>query len=463
MSHPIMSRLQPQPAAFAAPKQSLQLQTLSAPGALLLSHNIRQFQRLTLVNLENKPYWRVAETSSLPARFFSASADNLGTELQSGDRHHAVTLASHFTGIPQQAISDIRLITSFSDSYPAVNRLLPVWQVEFAGEQHLHAYIDTDQARLTALTNNTSYLLAKLFRLGHNWAFLDELPVMQVTLMTLMLAATLFSACSGLYLYIRRRHRVKQRLADRPLQHWHRRLGLLVALSALLFASSGVFHLIMSFRQVQQAIPSIQPSFYSNQLSAAAWREVTAHPAQKLDLVNYQGSPLWLLHTVPTAQVAMLKQENMHADHRHHEGPGASSRILLLAASDDREEHIDLLELARSQAAIYAKRPLTEIVGAIPVTSFGDEYGFQFKRLPVVKVQFRGVGNPRYYLEPASGALAAKIEDSDALEGWTFAYLHKWNFANFNKDVRDALVMLFALGNVLVALMGTVLFYRRGS
>jgi len=81
--------------------------------------------------------------------------------------------------------------------------------------------------------------------------------------------------------------------------------------------------------------------------------------------------------------------------------------------------------------------------------------------LPVVRVQFTAPGNPRYYIEPATGVLASKVEDIDALEGFTFAYFHKWNFGEINKDFRDVLVMLFALGNIIVALMGAILFSRR--
>lgn len=464
ITHPVMSRLQPRPVAFVAPQQATQLQDTSAPGATLLTHGVHEFQRLALVELHGKPYFRVAENAARPARFFAALPDEHGAELQAGDQQYAAMLASHFTGIAASRITEVRFVTSFSDSYPAVNRLLPVWEVTFDGDQYLRAYIDTDQARLAALTNDTSRILAKLFRLGHNWSFLESLPVLQLTVMALVVTTALFSAGSGFYLYVRRRQHVGQRLAKRSLQRWHRRLGLLVALSTLLFASSGLFHLVMSFRQAQQSIPPILAVFSSTQLSAEAWRELADHPVQKLDLVSYQGHPYWLLHAAPAVQVAALAQEAMRATHHHehHENSAAGgSQVLLVDASG--KGHITMADLAGMQAAAYADQPLTGIVDISPVTQFGGEYGFQLKRLPVVKVQFSGAGNPRYYIEPATGVLAAHIKDSDAVEGWTFAYLHKWNFLDFNKNLRDALVMLFALGNILVAVMGVVLFYRRST
>ena len=464
ITHPVMSRLQPRPVAFVAPQQAMQLQNTSAPGAMLLSHGIQEFQRLALVELHGKPYFRVAENVALPARFFAASPDGSGAELQAGDQQYAVMLASHFTGIAASRIIKVRFVTSFSDSYPSVNRLLPVWEVSFDGDQHLRAYIDTDQARLATLTNDTSRIMAKIFRLGHNWSFLEDVPVLQLTVMALILSTALFSAGSGLYLYVRRRRYVGQRLAHRPLQRWHRRLGLLVSLSALLFAGSGLFHLIMSFRQAQQASPPIIPIFSSTQLSAESWRELSARPVQKLDLVSYQEQPFWLLHAAPAVQVAALAREAMHMEHHHeHHEDNAVPANPMLPLDASGKEQITMADLATMLAAAYANRPLADIVEVVPVTQFGGEYGFQFKRLPVTKVQFSGAGNPRFYVEAATGVLAASVQDADALEGWTFAYLHKWNFLDFNKLLRDALVMLFALGNVLVAIMGAVMFYRRST
>jgi hypothetical protein len=158
-----------------------------------------------------------------------------------------------------------------------------------------------------------------------------------------------------------------------------------------------------------------------------------------------------------------LAQEHHH--HEHHVEAAAGPSPAQLVAADDSMSAIpqDLLALAKIKAASYANKPLAEIAGASLVESFGGEYGFIFKRLPVVKVQFRGAGNPRYYIEPATGALAAEVRDMDAVEGWSFATLHKWGFADFNKDFRDILVSLFALGNILVALMGLVMFGRRNS
>lgn len=151
---------------------------------------------------------------------------------------------------------------------------------------------------------------------------------------------------------------------------------------------------------------------------------------------------------------------SQHAD--HHPASHRPSAAILLPA-DHAATSLNMLSLARKQASAYAGLPAQAAIKTELITEFGKEYGFIFKRLPVVKVQFAGSGNPRYYIEPATGALAAEIRDVDATEGKTFAYMHKWTWLDANKVIRDVLMMLFALGNVLVASLGLWLFARKGG
>src|SRR5690606_6810610 len=61
------------------------------------------------------------------------------------------------------------------------------------------------------------------------------------------------------------------------------------------------------------------------------------------------------------------------------------------------------------------------------VESFSGEYGFINKRLPVHAVHFALPGNPTVYVETASNTLASRVVDSKRVEGYTFAYVHKWH------------------------------------
>lgn len=469
MAHPIMTHLQPVPASFSPPPQSIDLHDALTINRVLAENAIEQVQRITVVSLNNKSYYRVGIHSNEPARYFFTQS---GLEMADGDKQYAESLASHYTGLPQDSIVGSRLITRFDNDYNAVNQLLPVWRVEFAGDEHLRAFIDTDQARLGTLVDDTRYNLTRLFTLGHNWSFLNDMPWLQVSVMALVLCMALYSASSGLFLYFSRRRNVRQRLANNPLKRWHRRLGLLIALTTLVFVSSGAFHLAMSFQQARNIIKMpASEQIATSQISEDAWLNAIGGPLARIDLIISQGKPMWLVrpatgdgqNAMPRAQVAVVSHEHHHHDHMHHEEP--KPQTLLIDAGGtaaDAVSDLSLFKLAQSQAASYAGLELKDVAATELVTGFNGEYGFIFKRLPVVKVQFKAPGNPRYYIESATGALAAKVRDIDAVEGYTFGNFHKWSLGGLiNTDFRDVMVMLFALGNILVALMGLVLFSRR--
>lgn len=466
MSHPIMSRLQPAPVAFSAPAQQIHLSAIANPTRILSHEHIARFTRLSIVDISGKSYFRISENSNKPARYFAADKEDgiVQRELINGDEIYAKQLAKHYTGLPESSITNARYITEFNEDYLPVNQILPVWKVEFTGGQHLRAYVDTDQARLSTLIDDTRSKLTKLFRFGHNWSFAEQLPRAQLTIMALALFLALFSACSGLYLYVRQRHHVKQRLIVKPLRRWHRRLGLIVAISTLLFATSGLIHLIISYQQQHRAlVTKLNGYFLTKNLSDLAWQQLGSRPVNKIDLVGAVNNPMWLIQdAMPKAHVAALSQEH---EHHHEHSPSATSvnGMSLINATDSHITISNVIDLAKAKAAVYANQLANQIVNAEMINKFEGEYGFFFKRLPVVKVQFKGEGNPRYYIEPSTGVLAAKITDSDALEGWIFAYIHKWNFISFNHDLRDFLAALFALGNVMVAFMGMLMFANLGK
>jgi len=457
LSHPIMTRLQPVPAQFMPPMQHLDLAEHLSPEKVLTMHGIKLVSRVSAVEFNGQTLFRVVADDE-NARYFSVID---GRELDHGDKLYAEYLARHYSGNGIGEITSATLIKQFSDEYPQVNRLLPVWRIEFSGAQHLRAFIDTDQARLATLSDDTRYWLTKVFRLGHNWSFLESTPRLQLAVMSTVIVAALTSAISGLVLYFKRRHAARQ--TKQPARRWHRRIALTVAASTLLFAGSGFFHLIMSFQHLQEKIASIKSNFIeATQLSDEAWASVSQQSISKISLTSQGNVPFWIIHldnAAPMAQVAVMSHAHEH-HHTEHADPTFST-LLVNASNKPEATELNVLQLAETIATQYAKLPASDMVSSQVISQFGGEYGFVFKRLPVVKVQFKGAGNQRFYIEPETGALAAKVEDIDALEGWSFAYLHKWEFANYNKDFRDILVALFVLGNIFTAMLGIWLFSRR--
>jgi hypothetical protein len=98
-----------------------------------------------------------------------------------------------------------------------------------------------------------------------------------------------------------------------------------------------------------------------------------------------------------------------------------------------------------------------------PVTEFGNEYGFAFKRLPVQRVPF--AGDVAVFVDPADGAIAAVIDNADRAEGWVFGYIHKldWLVPFTGTDLRDVIAMTLALLLAGTPLIGVAVYWQRAS
>lgn len=456
-SHPLMSRLQPVPKQFMPPLVPVDMsQAVALPG-LLKQQGITQFQHISLVQLDGQGYYRIAQAGAV--RYF-AMAD--GAERAGAEQSLAVNLANYYTGRNDPSISAVKPVTQFEPDYHPVNRLLPVWRVAYTGDEGLRAYVETEQSRLATLVDDRRAFLTKVFQFGHNWSFLQACSTLQLAVATLVLVLILASAVTGVVLYIKQRKTAPFRLKRWSLQWWHREFGIWVSLVILLLASTGLFHLWMS--DMQQRRPGM-PTVYASEstaISEAAWAKVATGQVLKLDIYGRGATLFWQVipvvageQALPSAQVAAMHQHD-HAGHAQR----PAEPVLWLTHG---QETTVLTPQAYASAwlAVMADKLSPAIQSVAWVTSFANEYGFVFKRLPVLKVQMAQTDHTRYYLEPATGVLAATINDTDGLEGFVFAYLHKWSFQSVSKDVRDLLAVMAALAVSLTGLLGAYLFAKK--
>ena len=457
-SHPIMSRLQPVPKQFMPPLAPVDLsQAVSLP-ALLQQQAIAQFQHISLVQLDGQAYYRV----SLPdaVRYFSVVD---GAERTEAERDAAISLANYYSGRDTSSVRTVEAVTDFAPDYHPVNRLLPVWRVAYASDDGLRAYVDTEQSRLATLVDDRRAFLTKVFQFGHNWSFLQACSTLQLAVATLVLLLILASAITGITLYIKQRKTAPYRLKRWGLQWWHREFGLWVSSLIFLLASTGLFHLWMS--DIQQRRSPVQTAFVSDSaaLSADAWSQLANGQVLKLDIYGRGATLFWQI--IPaTAGAQGLPSAQVAAMHQHHaaKSPAPAAPALWLTGPH-AVTALTPQAYATAWLANIAKTAQPGIESVQWVTAFANEYGFIFKRLPVLKVQTTQAQHARFYLEPATGALAARVDDSDGLEGFIFAYLHKWSFQSVSKDVRDVLAIVAALAVSLTGLLGAYLFARKRS
>lgn len=478
LSHPIMSRLQPQPSAMMPPVGLLsgfdaeEMVTVRPLSALLPGLGIHAVRQARLLRWQGRMVWQL----TLPGQAERTYVDAMnGMVVPDADKALAVSLARHFAGEPDRGITSMELITRFSDDYPYVNRLLPVWRVAFAGDDGLSAYVETSPLRLATLDNSLKSGFGKVFRTLHSWSFIPNEGVRD-TAMTLFLALAFCSALGGVWLYgfFWRKPVTGERAA--PLRRWHRRLGVLVAASTLAFTGSAMLHVLLLNKGSNEGVPRILPDQLLNADSLhLAPHAIGLTASEQLDIVSVAGQAVVRASEQSASMVGRkghgaMPAAKAGADHAHHQGhhqghegskPAASGERYFVVGSgtllvDGAQQH------ARALAAAFAGMPEEQITGIERVTRFAGEYGFINKRLPVWKVDFRTPENLTLYVEATSGVLAAEVRDLQRFEGFSFAYLHKWNFLDgIGKDGRDLLLGLFALLNVVVVMLGAGLWLRR--
>ncbi|AOY00523.1 hypothetical protein BJP62_08765 [Jeongeupia sp. USM3] len=428
--HPVMSALSPQAQrpAVAAP-----LPAGFVPVKPVLNGAVRE---LRLTHFAGRPAWQW-----LPAgggeRYW---ADALtGREIAGADRTEAERLARAFAGDAGSPVARITPITAFGGDYPAMNKILPVWRIEFERDDGLTAFVDTGEGRLSTLTDDRKRALMGAFVLLHSWAWANE--PLRLAGISVLLGCALLTVVGGLALWLVRQRAATLRPGQPRLRRWHRGLGIGVGVAGAMLIVSGLVHLYFARAQVPAAPAPL--------LGAVPPLATVPDGALRLSAVRVGDHSAWLIAAAAPAA---------GGEHQHHHAAPAGG----LPRYWDGSAELDLAQPHALSLAQSAGAPAGAAATISLVTQFGGEYGFFQKRLPVYRVDYATPGRPAYYVEPATGAFSARIDDSDRLEGYVFAYLHKWHWLDgLGKMPRDVLLAGFAAANVVAAMLGLTLWWRR--
>lgn len=456
--HPIMNRLQVQPATTAVPVAMVsgfsheQLQTALPLARLLPLHGITAIRDAQLLRDQGRLLWQVMLPGLAERRYFDAHS---GQALPDFDRVLAVRLARHFAGAEQRGIRHVQLLTVFTDDYPAVNRLLPVYRVDFTGDDGLRGYVETAPMRLATINDDRKAIFQALFRNLHSWAFIEN-EGLRDGVMSGFLLAGLAAAGGGISWYVLGRRR-GARNVESGWRRWHRRLGMALVVVTAAFTVSALLHLWL----IHKSAPATM--LVNDRVLAAAQLQL---PPQVIELASNEQVALVNVAGEPYFRLSPMADKASGGELQHHHATNGalprSAGVRYVSARDGRERMLGEQVHARMLAHQYSSLPDTAIVGISPVQQFGGEYGFINKRLPVLKVDYATPDHLSVYVEPSSGAIAATIRDRDRVEGYSFANLHKWHFLDFaGKDVRDLASGLAVLGMMLSIGAGLGLYVQR--
>jgi len=458
--HVSMSMFGPQPAKFFPPQRAIDLSSSRPLEAILAEAGVARAAAVKVIVGEGETLLQVTETQDAPRRYFRL-AD--GAELANHDARHAVFLARYFTGAETEPVAAMTRITAFSEAYPAVNRLLPVYRVEFDRPDRLTAYVYTETNALASLTNRRQATLLTAFQWIHTWSWMPRpLEGLRVALMAAGLVTLILMAVSGLVMLA-----LIRRSGPAPgVRGWHRIAGYILWLPILALAGSGLFHLIVHSGPDGERTLTLSPPL---ELAGAAypiqarWDEATRGlEVNSLSLVQ-SATGGWFYRLALAGDQSHGPQGHHEMRHARFDGRPRQGEVVYLDAATgapwaggDRAYAIEL-----GERFTRVGRAQIEDVGV--VTGFGEGYDFRNKRLPVWRLDYGAPVNATVYVDTASGVLADVTPDAARPELVSFAYAHKWGFlAPLGRDVQNITIgAVVSLCLILMGVMGLQMDLKR--
>jgi len=447
--HITMVTFGPQQAVFFPPGQALQLQDTTPVQQILQQHDIAEAALIKVVPGASGALLQVTVDSEQPRRYFAL--DN-GNELPDHDAQQAIFLARHYLAT-EAAVSSTEFVTEFSADYPWVNRLLPVWKISFATEDHLNIYVHTETGSAASVSNDFKNLVQKGFGWLHTWDWMPhQAEWLRVLIIAVLIGSLLALALSGviMLLKIRRQQRAK------GLRGWHRMAGWVLVLPLIGMSFSGLFHLLaLSGNEPQRILQLPQPmAMNSVQFPLhEQWQQISQGlNVNAVSLVTSStGEPLYRLGLAADKRGGPRSESEIR--NARFEGVNPTGPAVYMSASSGEVWAPGDRELAMQYAERHSGLDRAAISDMQLITRFGMNYDFRNKRLPVWRIDYAAPHNKTLFIDTASGALVDTFQHNRKPEQLSFSLLHKFNFLRMTGVGRNTQNLIQASVVVLSMIM----------
>lgn len=388
----------------------------------LEKNNVESFSDIRLVNIQAKTILQVVQKNE--NSYFDLTNHS---QIENGDKVYAEELARYFLQDSTSKILKMEVLDSFNKHYKYINRLLPVWKVSFDRPDGMVIYVETNSSRLGTFNNQYRRAYISIFSAFHNWSFIPG-TLLQHIIVAVFSFLLLIGSITGVIAYI---FLWKSRKASKKSSH--RNWGISFSLVLMMFSFSGFYHVFVKISPKTTNVPKdtiIQTS------------------SLPINIRSIIGGG-----AINGMSVCKIGQEAFFQIKKGKKWEYYSMK------KGKKIENGDITFATDFVTKIDSTHPIisTEII-----QKFGGEYGFINKRLPVIRVNVQSEDNTSYYIETWTGKLATEVNDSDRLEGTSFAIFHKFHFLDgFGKNFRDFIAVLFSLFVMLVAYKGVKGTFKR--
>jgi len=441
ITHPIITWTGPQAVTARPPALDLTTQQLNQALTALQQQAIPASALIKIVPFQQDAVIQITADAATPRTYLSLASTPAPT-----DQDMALWLAAHYSGLAATASTDVNFQTHFDDAYPAVNRLLPVWQITY--DNGLSLYVHTETLALAGITNPYKTRLQGFFRQAHSWQWLDGLPWLKAIVMTILLGSALLLVLSGAWLLLRLPYQARRR----GLRRWHYALSWLVVLPLTLYLLTGIYHFAYKYAKPDTLGLSLQTATPLPD----SWQipELTTERAKLYNSATLvQGAQGWYWRLSEFNPAQQADRQSRFAG----QASELQARFIPLTADAPAlDDHSFALILAER----FLGLPASAFNNPQLISRFGPDYDFRNKRLPVWQLDY---ASGRVFIDTQTGQLIEQQHSSSKWERYSFSFIHKWGILQplLGRDGRDQVVVGFMVLVLLLAVLGFAMRLKR--
>jgi hypothetical protein len=436
---------------------------------VLAKNKLSEFKNFRIVSFDNSTFYQVKTIHGDLLYFNTLDAK----KLENGDKKYAHWLCRYFLDDQKSPIDKTNLVTEFTSQYKYINRYLPVYKITFNRPDGMEVYVETASDKLATYNPKSRQAFIWFFDIFHNWAFIDWISnnSIRIVVMFAFLSIIFLSALSGILIYglfWKQFKKTNSLNAKKGLRKYHRQIGIWVSLFTLTFAFSGAYHTTTKWKPYTLDKMVYEPVFETKNIQTPS-NTITLdwNRFENLSIISLNDSIYYRCQMALTKKkYDTQKTETIYINTTTNKTtPNLDieyAKFLAVYFSDE-DSKVTCCEMDSNSENKQILENIILLETKIISEFQSREYGFVNKRLPVIKLAYDTPEKTVYFIETSTSRLAAVIENSDIIEGYSFALFHKFLFMDWaGKNIRDFTMVLVALTVLVISIIGFILFIKKG-
>ena len=435
---------------------------------VLTKNNINSIKNFRIVSFKNQQYYQVKSNKN-EFLYFNTSNGNL---LQNGDNLYAEWLSRYFLNDSISKVSNQIILTEFDNQYKYINRYLPVHKISFNRTDAMEIYVETSSSKLATFNPKSRQVFIWFFDTFHNFSFIEKISneYIRILLVGISLFIILCSAISGLIIYglfWKQFKKVNTTTRELKTRKNHRKLGLLFSFFTLAFVISGLFHILKKWEPNTISSLVYEPIFTTQDIEF----DIKRLPLNWNEDINF--SLVDFKDKTHLRSITKTFDKEKKSDSKDQKSKPKINYEVSYYDLKHFTKNKDL-DLKYAQYLVeklndkhkFLNKSLVLENNQKEVSVLNDfdkkEYGFVNKRLPVVKIAYNTPENNTFFIETNTSRIAAKVNNYDRAEGYTFAVLHKFLYLEWaGKPIRDFVTVVTALSILVISILGLLILKRK--